>query len=1185
MSDSTAYEIIGSRYRVHEHLGSGGMGAVYRATDRLSGQDVALKRVTTPENRLEFGSRSGIADPRLALAQEFRTLASLRHPRIISVLDYGFDQSGNPFFTMDLVENGITFLEAGRGRQLEQQIQLLIQLLQALSYLHRHGLLHRDLKPSNVLVVDGNVKVLDFGLSVAGASTATGVAETVAGTVAYLAPELFRESKPSRQSDLYAVGVMAYEILAGRYPYSTENMATMISEIMRAEPDLGALNGSQPIGRVVGKLLSKNRRDRFDDANLVIRELCQAANLPVPAETEEIRESFLQAARFVGREQELETLEAQLEAAVDGHGSAWLLAGESGVGKSRLVDELRVRALVSGVSVLRGQAVAEGGSPFHLWREVVRWLALLVDLNDLEAGVLKSLVPDIAELLGREVPDAPPLDPQAARDRLLSVIEQLFYRQPQAIMLVLEDLHWTRESRLVLDRIVRAAPELRLLVVGTYRSGETPGLREDFPEMQLLELSRFGDEQIAELSAAMLGDIGRDPRFVSFLQRETEGNAFFLVEAVRALAEEAGEMEGIAHSELPERIEARGIQEVVQRRLERVPLEARPILQYAAVACRQLDLPVLRVLTPEVNLERRLVSIADAGVVHFEEERWRFVHDKLREAVLDELDGEIRSYLHGKVAEAMEQTYGDTPERIAPLAYHWGMAGDAEKERRYATQAGDYALSHGAYQDAVMFLERSLALQPSVQGSPLETARLERQLGQAYYGIGELIETRQHLRRAVAILGWPVPNNRLRLALGMLRQVLRQVIHRIRRRRLSRTPRPHYLEAARAYITLAELAVFTNETVLAINAVLRSLNLAESGGTSPELAAAYAGAAYTAALATVHSMADGYTRRARATARRLSDPPTLGYVLFVTGTYEQFLGRWTRGEAAMAEAVTIFEQLGDQTRWAAASVIQAHRHYFQGRFAECAEIWERVHNSAVRRNHLQHICWALSWKAALQLRTKRIDELDPAIESTERASTLLKQTIARSDEIVNNGVAAVVQYRRGQLKQAYELAKQTSALISESPPSAPANFLGYAGAAEVYLGLWQSGLEAGQPPSEALVQAARQACKDLYSYARVFKLGKPRAEAWNGLMEWLRAKPRRAHKAWNRALVEAQRLEMPYEAALAHYLIGRHSDGDTSRAHLERAQSLFKQMEVPFDLARAQAALQHLQQPAPSAAD
>lgn len=1173
MNNPATQELIGNRYLVREPIGSGGMGAVYRATDRLSGEDVALKRVTAPQSRLEFGSPSGKADPRLALAQEFRTLASLRHPRIISVLDYGFDQSGNPFVAMDLVEGGVSFLEAGRDQPLETQIQLLIQLLQALSYLHRHGLLHRDLKPSNVLVVDGNVKVLDFGLSVAGASTATGVTDTVAGTIAYLAPELFREAKASRQSDLYAVGVMAYEILAGKYPFDTRNIATMIGEIMDVEPDLSELNGKQPIGKVVGKLLSKTRRERYDDANLVIRDLCQAAGLPVPAETEEIRESFLQAARFVGRVKEIETLEQQLTAAIGGQGSAWLIAGESGVGKTRLVDELRARALVAGAIVLRGQALAEGGTPYHMWREVVRWLVLLTELSDLEAGVLKLLVPDIDELLGRQVPEAPPLDPQAARDRLMTVIEDLFYQRGQPTVLVLEDLHWSREGLLILDRIGRAAPELRLLVVGTYRSGETPELPKAFPQTQVLELNRFDEPEIADLSAAMLGEIGRDPRFVSYLQRETEGNAFFLVEVVRALAEEAGRMEGVGRSELPERIVPRGIREIVQRRLNRVPPEARPILQYAAVAGRQLDLQVLRVLTPEVNLERRLVTIAEAGVIQFEEEHWRFAHDKLREAVLEDLQSEIRAYLHGKVAEALEQTYGAALDQVAPLAYHWGLAGDEEKERAYAEQAGDFALAHGAYQDAAMFLERALALRGPQAGSPLEIARLERQLGQACYGLGQLIEARQHLRKAVAALGWPVPSSQLRLALGMLRQVIRQVIHRIRPGRLSRTPRPHYLEAVRAYLTLAELAVFTNETVLAINAVLRSLNLAESGGTSPELATAYAGAAYTAALATLHPLADSYTRRARSTARSLRHPPTIGYVLFVTGTFEQFLGRWTRGEAAMAEAVETFEGLGDQARWAAASVIQAHRHYFQGRFAECAEIWEQVYESAVRRNHLQHISWALSWKAALQLRMQPAEKLDQALEFTERATGLLQQTIARSDEIVNHGVAAVVQLRRGELKRAYELARQTSALIAGSPPSAPANFLGYAGSAEVYLGLWNAGLQVGQPVTEALIKASVQACKDLHSYARVFHLGKPRAYAWSGQLHWLRGKRRQALKSWGRAQTEAQRLQMPYDEALARYLIGSHLGPQAGEAQLVQATSMFERMRVPYDLQQAQAAL------------
>ena len=145
---------------------------------------------------------------RLALASEFRVLSSLRHPNIVSVLDYGFQSSGLPFFTMQLVVEPKNITRAARRLTLEGKLALLFQVLQALSYLHRHGIIHRDLKPSNVLVTDGHVTVLDFGVS--------GLPEhEVAGTAGFIAPEILAGKRPSPASDFYALGGIAYEILTG----------------------------------------------------------------------------------------------------------------------------------------------------------------------------------------------------------------------------------------------------------------------------------------------------------------------------------------------------------------------------------------------------------------------------------------------------------------------------------------------------------------------------------------------------------------------------------------------------------------------------------------------------------------------------------------------------------------------------------------------------------------------------------------------------------------------------------------------------------------------------------------------------------------------------------------------------------------------------------------------------------
>jgi hypothetical protein len=132
---------ITNRYRLLELLGEGGMGAVYRAFDRLSGETVALKRMRAPEGVY--------AEDPLGLAHEFRLLASLRHPHIISVRDYGFDASRQPFFTMDLLRSPRTIVEAGRRQPLRARVALIQQMLLALAYLHRRGILHRDLKPAN----------------------------------------------------------------------------------------------------------------------------------------------------------------------------------------------------------------------------------------------------------------------------------------------------------------------------------------------------------------------------------------------------------------------------------------------------------------------------------------------------------------------------------------------------------------------------------------------------------------------------------------------------------------------------------------------------------------------------------------------------------------------------------------------------------------------------------------------------------------------------------------------------------------------------------------------------------------------------------------------------------------------------------------------------------------------------
>src|SRR5262249_34146978 len=150
---------------------------------------------------------------------------------------------------------------------------------------------------------------------------------------------------------------------------------------------------------VLARLLRKDPHARFADAREVMLTLGRDVHHSLLLETVATRESFLQTAPLVGRESELAVLTDALAGADRGCGGTWLVGGESGVGKSRLLEELRSRALVDGVAVVRGQAVRQGGSPYHVWREMLRLLVLWGDVNDADAEVLKALVPDIASLI------------------------------------------------------------------------------------------------------------------------------------------------------------------------------------------------------------------------------------------------------------------------------------------------------------------------------------------------------------------------------------------------------------------------------------------------------------------------------------------------------------------------------------------------------------------------------------------------------------------------------------------------------------------------------------------------------------------------------------------------------------------------------------------------------------------
>jgi serine/threonine protein kinase len=710
-----AIGLIGGRYELLDPLGIGGMGEVFRSRDRITGEIVALKRALqmpaaaasdrsplTPMVPTHDGSGSDQATSdmtpvgagstvsphvRLALASEFRVLSSLRHPNIISVLDYGFQETGLPFFTMELLENARPIVAASRTETRETKIDFLFQILHALSYLHRHGVIHRDLKSSNVLVVGTHVTVLDFGVS--------GLPETtLAGTLDFIAPEVFRGVKPSPASDFYAVGGIAYEMFTGRLFSRSQKPERKV------DPTL--LDSQGAIGRIFKQLIAGDPAIRgYRDATSLLHDLAQAAGMEIPRESSAHRESYLKAAPLTGREQELHRLVDAMEIANSDTGSAWLVGGESGVGKSRLLEELRARAQIQGFLALNGTA-REASAPYAVFRESVLRLALLVDITEDEVTTLKAVFPTIERVVDFPVPDPPPLDPQIFAARLIEVIVGLFARYLHPILLELEDCHFIGENLPVLNRLVQLVGSRKLMIVASFRDDERPQLPSECPKMRLLKVARFGSAEIERVAVSMLGrKLGANPAIVSFLQRETEGNAFFLVEAARELAKQSGRLDEVSPEMLPDHVFSGGMQQYMRRRLERLPSWARRSVELAALLGREIDLEVLRAADGETDLDRLLVVCGDAAILEGYGYQWRFTHDKLREAVLLDTDPATRTDLSLRAAGAIERLHGSSPRWIQTQAILWKQAGVPDKAAHYLVTAAAQMLSAGVPEKAL----------------------------------------------------------------------------------------------------------------------------------------------------------------------------------------------------------------------------------------------------------------------------------------------------------------------------------------------------------------------------------------------------------------------------------------------------------------------------------------------------
>jgi predicted ATPase len=730
--------LLNERYRLDSELGQGGMGTVYRAHDTLLKRDVALKVLSKSDLGTEGRAR---------LLHEARSAAQLNHPNVVSVYDAGEDGPstssgrGDSFIVMELVE-APTLFESKPG-SLDEILSITRQICAALEHAHSHGIIHRDLKPENVIITaEGTAKLTDFGLARSMASRMS-TEGAISGTVYYLPPEQALGQEVDGRADLYALGVMLYELLAGQLPFGGDDPLAVISQHLYAPvvpPRTHNAKIPPALDALVVQLLSKQPEDRpasAADVRQVLESVVTASAVPSPFSPAPLAPSPLDQlvrGRLVSREREMAEARAlwMQAAAAASEQNVLLISGEAGVGKTPLVREIKALARVSGGRALTGECYAGGSALYAPIAQLIREaLPLLqVDLPDLVLAGLITLSPDL-QARYPSTPPNPPLAPQAEQQRLfesvVALCAALTERAP--LLLVVEDVQWADGGTLLLLRhLARRArsSRLRLLLVLTYREAELDqscclsDVLLDFNRERLaarVKLGRLSRRQTRDLLGVMLQD-EIAPEFLDGIYHETEGNPFFIEEVCKALIEEGKLLRDNGHWRKPDMREIQlpqSVRMVIQARVGRLPSQAQDVLRLAAIIGREFDFETLR-RAGELDEEALIDSLEAAEqaqlIAEVRSERqdvFAFAHRLTMTALRESVSGLRRRRLHQRVASVIE---GLRPDDLEALVYHYAQAGADSCALTYSMRAAYRARQVYANQDAIRFYSEALELMP-----------------------------------------------------------------------------------------------------------------------------------------------------------------------------------------------------------------------------------------------------------------------------------------------------------------------------------------------------------------------------------------------------------------------------------------------------------------------------------------
>jgi serine/threonine protein kinase/tetratricopeptide (TPR) repeat protein len=758
------------------------MGEVLLVYDAQRRMQLALKRLRNPSHSSLYRFK-----------REFRSAADLKHPNLIQLFDLGVDSARNFFYTMEFIE-GPNLQEFFSTPRAPSEISgVFSAIAEGLAYLHKARKVHRDLKPLNILIANNTPKLLDFGILRELDDTAN-ITRTSAilGTARYMSPEqaLGREITPA--ADLYSLGCILYEHLAGEPLFSGNNAEVMNHHANTSPTPPSSKRACDPLlEELCLSLLQKDPAHR-PGASQVIAFLHQKMGAPAP---QTLSEAPLEVPSLVGRSQSLLSLEQSLNAVSDAP-KLVLLRAEPGVGKTALLSELESIAQERGYMVWFSQCYEREEVPYKAFDRIVDLITLhfikhptrLFPPGSVALSRLFPMLRDVVQESQQEsYQDAWTTKRNACR-ALFLLMSQLSGKRPPVILL--DDLHWADAESLWVLRWLASAPNAPpCLLVGTYDKGS---LNEEKLSLLLSFQDRVTSFAVSPLSledSSLLIDMCEPELSLSARDRliqECGGSPRFLIESLRSLRET--ELTTVSFEAL------------TAKRLSRMPSDARRLLEVLAVLGGRSSLSLLREILKSDSLSEPIRELSRRGFVYelgseSEEPEYDICNASLRATIYVMMPAALCTSLHKKAAEHL--TDAGEPARATE---HWRKASLFAQARKSAIMAARASEDSLAFDRAVTLYTTALEFvsTPDIQmllGRALQKAGRHREAAEVFASIacqegsaeqqdaklaaliahlsaGDLKRGREALFAVLNSIDEPLPSSSLALAVSTIAGVI-----------------------------------------------------------------------------------------------------------------------------------------------------------------------------------------------------------------------------------------------------------------------------------------------------------------------------------------------------------------------------------------------------------------------------